>query len=567
MLAVLSAGLVLVEAQFALHADDAEPLSVILYVSTMSLFLAAGLIAWRMRPTNRIGVLMMLTGMSLWLAGLADAPLPSLATLGIAGRSLPLALTLHLLLAFPSGRVRGRLDGWLVVTGYLASTLLQVPSYLMDDGALAPIDGAGAGVVTVTGWIQTGIGALSLLGASALVAARAVKADQVDRRLLGPMLWYRILAPLAITGTALSIRLAGSAEMAEPARTTQLVVLLCLPLVFLVGLLFGSFGRAGALDETVARIGAATPSPDELSAAVASALGDPEAMVVYARDDGSYVAADGHEPVLSRAGSRALHPVRHGDRTVGAIVYRPGLIADQSVMEILAGIAAMAIDQQRLEADQLALVAELRDRQDELHRSRQRLLHAADSERRRIARDLHDGAQQHIVLLGLMARRLSRHTADPAAARSANEIADGLSAVLADFRDLIAGIIPTPLLERGLVPAVELLAQRMPIPTVVTATGSPFGLATEAETTAYFVISEALTNVVKHSSAATASVLIDRSGDHLRVSVSDDGSGGAEPSGGSGILGLSDRIATLGGSILLRSHPTGTTLEADFPCA
>src|SRR5690606_29261833 len=114
-------------------------------------------------------------------------------------------------------------------------------------------------------------------------------------------------------------------------------------------------------------------------------------------------------------------------------------------------------DQQRLVAEQHALVAELQ-------RSRRRLLQAEDAERRRIARDLHDGAQQHLVVLGMTARQLSRTTTDPGVADTAAEIADGVSRVLAEFRDLIAGIMPAPLQDRGLGPAVELLAERMPIP-------------------------------------------------------------------------------------------------------
>lgn len=124
----------------------------------------------------------------------------------------------------------------------------------------------------------------------------------------------------------------------------------------------------------------------------------------------------------------------------------------------------MGIDAQRLAAEQRALLADLRERETDLYASRRRLLEAEDTERRRISRDLHDGAQQHIVLLGLTARQLSRRSADPDTAASAAAIADGMTGLLTEFRDLVAGIMPEPLLERGLVPAIELLAERMPVP-------------------------------------------------------------------------------------------------------
>ncbi|MDQ2849296.1 MAG: histidine kinase [Actinomycetota bacterium] len=147
------------------------------------------------------------------------------------------------------------------------------------------------------------------------------------------------------------------------------------------------------------------------------------------------------------------------------------------------------------------MISELRTRESELYRSRRRLLQAEDVQRRRITRDLHDGAQQHIVFLGLMARRLSRSATDPDVAASAVDIADGMTGLLAGFRDLIAGIMPAPLLDRGLVPAVQLLAERMPIPTTVTAYVPAGELPTDAESTLYFTVSEALTNVVKHAAA------------------------------------------------------------------
>lgn len=176
------------------------------------------------------------------------------------------------------------------------------------------------------------------------------------------------------------------------------------------------------------------------------------------------------------------------------------------------------------------------------------------------------------MFLGLTARRLSRSTTDPSVAAAAADIADGMTGLLADFRDLIAGIMPPPLLDRGLVPAVESLAERMPIPTTVTAQMLAGRLPTDAESTVYFTVSEALTNVVKHAAATSAQVAINRVGDdsghRLAVTIVDDGIGGADPARGTGLTGLIDRIATLGGTVRIESAVgCGSSLLVEIPCA
>ena len=181
--------------------------------------------------------------------------------------------------------------------------------------------------------------------------------------------------------------------------------MLGLPVVFLIGLLLGSFGRAGR--------GRRAGHPDRRdhprrrassTAAVALALGDPEAVVVYARRRRPRRLrrrrrATGAGPSPTRG--RRIHPVAHNGRTVGGILHREDLVADGAAMEVLGGIVAMGIDAQRLAAQQLALLADLHAREADLVASRLRLVQAEDTERRRISSDLHDGAQQHIVLLGL----------------------------------------------------------------------------------------------------------------------------------------------------------------------
>jgi signal transduction histidine kinase len=572
LVAGLFLALLVVAGALALSAPQASPAHVLPLLLTIALYVAAGLVAWRWRPHNRIGVLMLLAGLSIWASVLDGVADPVLSMLGLLSATLPLALTLHLLMAFPSGRVEGTLARVLVVGVYLASTLLQLPLVLVGTAPPAvwrPPDAAR--LVLVASWVQSVVGVSSVLAAAALVAVRAVRADPVERRLLGPMVWYRVLLPLLIAIGALTSQI--RVPLLMDLTLVQFVGVLGLPVVFLVGLLQGSFGRAGQLDELVTRIGGTTPDPGELTAAVAQALGDPGALVVYARSDGEgFVDEAGGHVSAEPSHGRRIYPVQRSGRTVGGIVHREDLITDHSVMDVLGGIVAMGIDAQRLVAEQRALLAELQIRESDLYASRRRLLQAEDSERRRISRDLHDGAQQHIVLLGLSARQLSRRTDDPEAAASAASIADGMTGLLNEFRDFVAGIMPAPLLERGLVPAVELLAERMPVPTTVEVAEPPRRLAADAESTLYFTVSEALTNVAKHASATSAQVRIDRlpdvGGPRLRVTVRDDGVGGADLAAGRGLSSLQDRVAALGGTLVVESPDGGGTLVgAEVPCA
>lgn len=572
LIGALFVALLVVGGALALEGPGARPGQVLAVLGTAALYLAAGLVAWRRRPHNHTGVLLLLTGLSIWLTALATAPTPFLATTAVVAGSLPLAFTLHVILAYPSGRVEGRFARVLVVLCYVTSSVLQLPVVLVGRGPAALWDPARADAIVLwASWLQTTVGVFSVVAAAVLVSVRIVHAHPLERHRLGPMAWYRVLLPLLIAVGALATQLADD-RLATGLGAVQFFGVLGLPVVFLVGLLLGSFGRAGEVDELVTRISATTPEPHELSVAVALALGDPEAVVVYARTDlDGYVDESGRPVPEPTTPGRRIHPVAYNGQVVGGILHREDAAAD-AAMEVLGGIVAMGIDAQRLAAQQLALLADLHARESDLQASRRRLLQAEDTERRRISRDLHDGAQQHIVLLGLNARRLSRSAADPDVAASAAGIADGMTGLLTEFRDLVAGIMPAALLDRGLVPALELLAARMPLPTTVEAEPLPGRLPTEVESTLYFAVSEALTNVVKHADATAVRVrlgpLAGRGAGWLLVTVADDGSGAAEVDAGTGLRGLADRVAALGGTLTLEGQPGGgTVVRMEVPCA
>lgn len=233
---------------------------------------------------------------------------------------------------------------------------------------------------------------------------------------------------------------------------------------------------------------------------------------------------------------------------------------------------AHAAEQEARAAEREASSA--RERAVVLTQTRSEAVAAADAERRRIERDLHDGAQQRLVALGVelgVARRLAEK--DPEAAAAAIELAHGeVKATLAELRDLVRGIHPAVLSDRGLDAALSALAARSPVPVQVDVRSDVSRASAAAQAAAYFVVAEALTNVAKHAHADSARVRADLTdgpaGPRLRVTVSDDGRGGAEPAPGSGLAGLRGRVAALDGTFDLVS-PTGagTRLTVEVPCA
>jgi signal transduction histidine kinase len=200
----------------------------------------------------------------------------------------------------------------------------------------------------------------------------------------------------------------------------------------------------------------------------------------------------------------------------------------------------------------------------EVRASRARIAEAADAERRRIERDLHDGAQQRLVtaLLGVNLARRGLGHGDPAVSELLASVADGLTEALAEIRELARGLHPALLSEAGLAVALEELAARLPMPAEADVGPLP-ELAPNVESTVYFVVAEALTNAVKHARATRVRIGVRHAGGVLAVSVGDDGRGGADPAGGSGLQGLADRVAALGGELTLISPPGGgTTVKA-----
>jgi signal transduction histidine kinase len=215
------------------------------------------------------------------------------------------------------------------------------------------------------------------------------------------------------------------------------------------------------------------------------------------------------------------------------------------------------------------LTAEPRGGHDQLQRSRARAVEASDVERRRIARDLHDGLQGRLVLLAIQADLIRGDPTLSADARAgAAELSAGLQTAITELRDLVQGVMPAMLAERGLCAAAEELADRCPIPVALDLDSARVALPGAVESTGYFIVAEALANAVKHSHAAAVDLRMTRQNGHLRIELGDDGVGGAHANRGAGIRGMSDRVDALGGRLTVRSPPGGGTgIVAELPCA
>jgi len=223
----------------------------------------------------------------------------------------------------------------------------------------------------------------------------------------------------------------------------------------------------------------------------------------------------------------------------------------------------------RLALENADLQVQLGAQLDEMRQSRARLVEAADNERRRLERDLHDGAQQQLVTVLLwlqLAKAEALQRSDPNTANMLDQSVESLRQALDELRSLARGIHPTILQEAGVAPAIRTLAERCPIPVKVT--GDLDRLEPRLEAALYFVAAEAITNAVKHSRGHRICVELNRRSGWASVDVSDDGGGGAELSRGAGLEGLSDRVAAVGGRLTVESsHSHGTRLHAEVPCA
>lgn len=338
-------------------------------------------------------------------------------------------------------------------------------------------------------------------------------------------------------------------------ETTGRAVAVSLPIAVVAAILWSRLRRpeASALVVELQTQGTAT-----MRERLARALGDPMLDVAYRLGDGRYVDAGGGAVELPHGNDRVVTSVTAGGEEVAVLVHDPALLDDPQLVESVQATAGLVLENERL-------AAEVRSQLAEVRASRGRIVAAADAERRRIERNLHDGAQQRLVTLSL-ALGLEASSVDAAAAEILSRAQDEVEGAIAELRELARGIHPTLLRDEGLQAAVEALARRAPLPVTVHGTVRN-RLPEQVELAAYFVIAEALTNVVKHASPTEASVLLEQPPGALVVTISDNGVGGARITAGSGLAGLRDRLEALDATLAIESQPAqGTTICARLRC-
>ena len=538
-----------------------------LFLATGWGFVGVGLWVWKQRSAGNIGPLMVAVGLSGLLKGLAFSNDSVVFAIASVGEVLIYAVLIQLLLSFPSGRLETRLDRLLVTIAYLNTTVVQLGVFLFTPPAKADpsnpllIEHSEAGKVLEAAQLDISI---ALLGAVVAVLYRRWRGGTLGRA--------RVFAPIVAVGgltflllmAALIVEQAGLSSDISDAQTLALFTsIACLPFAFLVGLLRSRFSEADAISELLAQLGEGG-GRGALRDALADALGDPTLELAYwVPDQDAYVDAAGQAVRVDPAPAGKVSTIiEHEGERIAAIVHSPGLAEERELVQTAGAAAGLTLRNERLDAELRAKVAELRA-------SRSRIVQAGYEQRRRLERDLHDGAQQRLMALGIdlrMVRERIEH--DPqGAAELLDESLHELNEATAELRELARGIHPAVLTNRGLHAALKGLASRSPVPVELLQTPAD-RLPPSVESAVYFVVAEALTNAARYSRAQTVTVGVVRDNGHVDVEVRDDGVGGADADQGSGLRGLQDRVAALDGRLELTSpHGLGTILRATIPCA
>jgi signal transduction histidine kinase/DNA-binding NarL/FixJ family response regulator len=568
----------------SLASDSLDPRPVIAGVALVGWSTAiAGLGAWWRRPDRYAGPLLVAAAWA-WFIGAA-----SWATDGGAFQGYYVLLMAALLVTYPSGRLASpaaRLLVAFMLAVLAASTVGRLAfdagpagynaNCVLPDPLCAPIPEAFIDATSPGSRNQTALDLyntldlgfqLALFAGAALslaaVAYRSWRATGPQRRVLAPSLALGIALTAAV-GLAVLRRQPGSDTAIPEALGAGLVVALAaLPHAFTWDLVRGHLARTKVAD-LVVRLGA-SPTREGMRGALGRALSDRSVSVlVWSPDAAAYLDEAGQPTALpDKDPARSFTLLERQGQLLGAIVYDAALREDPGLLASVSAAAATAIENDRLQGEVQAQLAEVQA-------SRARIVASADEQRQRLERDLHDGAQQQLVALAIdlrSARLRVDAAAQPELARTLVGASARADSAISELRELARGIHPVVLTEAGLAAALESLAQRAPFPVTVEAP-LPARLPAAVEATAYFLVAEALTNSAKHARAREARVRAELIGDRLHIEVADDGIGGADLAGGTGLRGLADRVAALNGSLRLESPSGGgTRLAAEIPCA
>jgi signal transduction histidine kinase len=543
----------------AVHTELGEPLVIALLSNWLTVsYVLCGLLAWARRPDSRFGPLMVAAGFANFISTLSWTTNDLTFTLGQSLDLLPPVLLMHVFLAFPTGHLRGPLERALVIGAYVAAVLLQLvrmafggfgPHNLLEvlaheDAALISLRVA---LLTVSAFCLAGVAVL-LLRRRRSDGLRRTNVLMVDAFALGLVMIAFLFISASFDGPAV-----------QEIRWATFATLGLAPVVFLAALLNARLARAAVGDLLVEL--PAEPAPPDLREALARALGDPSLELVYWLPDyGVYADLDGRQVELPDLEGRATTLIDRHSVHIAALIHDPALLDEPELLDGVQAAAGIAIENARLHA-------ELRARLEELRGSRARIVEAAQSERRLLERNLHDGAQQRLIALSLDLSLLKGRLDGQSEAKAEIDQARGqIAASLRELREIARGIHPAVVSGHGLAVALEQLAARAPVPVKLRVEIE--GRVPETlEVAAYYVVSESLVNIAKHAQAKTASVEVVKELDELVLEVVDDGVGGADSERGSGLRGIADRVEALDGRLRVWTpRGGGTRVRAEIPC-
>ena len=542
--------IVAIAAEMLSFQQGQTPSAGLLHLAIGLTYLYGGLAIWGHEPTNRTGALMTAVGLTWFIGPFAHAAIPVVSEVGLALEDTTTVLLLALVLAYPSGRLTSRVDRAAV--------------------AILAVGATGLNLLFSTSLFKIDPGPTGLYGGLALAAMATVVV--VRRWLIAPARSRRELLPVLVAGLVflaiLIINLVRRiADVPEDVSAVLIAARDLAPAAIPVALLIGFYRQS-----------------ERRLRAVVDAI--PDRMVRFDRD-GAYLpdaaepaddadAADAAEVPVGRRLHEAMFAVA-GDQTLAATadaLETGRLHAYDFALDLPGGRRELEARVSPSGPNEVTAIVrdftEMRAVEAEVRRSRARIVEATDEERRRLERDLHDGAQQRLVSVSLALRRVrSRLSATPGedaeAIAAADEAATELKLAIQELRELARGIHPAILTEAGLADAITALAERSAVPATVRSVPDR-RLPPAVEATAYFIVSEALANVAKHANATSVSIAATATPTTLRVEVGDDGVGGADATSGTGIRGLQDRVAAIGGTLRMESPAgQGTLAIAEIP--
>ncbi len=524
-------------------------------------YILSGVVAWWRRPGSRFGPLMIAAGFATFVSTLSLAGGDLLSTIGQAADVLPPVLFLHVFLAFPSGRLERRFEQALVAAGYLTGfglTLVGMALGGYGSSNLLQVVAKPEAAVTVHRVQLVAVSAFSLV-AIGVLALRRRNAGRPLRRSLALLVDAFALGLVMIAVLFMSHFFEGPAI--EPIRWATFSVVGLAPIAFLIGLLHDRLARS-SVGELLLEL-RTDPAPAELREGLARALRDPSLTLAYWLPDfASYADLDGTAVELPMPDDRrATTLIDHDGVRVAALLHDPALDEEPELLNAVTAAAGIALENARLHA-------ELRARLEELRGSRARIVDAGQTERKRLERNLHDGAQQRLIALslelGLWEEGLQ---GDSEASRRLDRARREIATSLEELRDIARGLHPAVVSGHGLEVALEQLAARGPVPVRMDVeVGNR--LPERLEVAVFYLVAESLANIGKHANATSATVEVSRIDGRVVVEIVDDGIGGADTELGSGLRGLADRVEALEGRMRIWSpEGHGTRLRAEIPCA